>query len=76
MVVDTNVLTRDLLRRVNLPMNKAIGGIIVDSGVQIGKSLDILQGYPVVHPYLRCLTTRQHPDRWSGKVRQNRVVGR
>ena len=33
-------------------MDKAIGGVIVDGGVQIGKSLDVLQGYTVVHPYL------------------------
>ena len=52
MVVDTNVLTRDLLRRVDLPVNEVIGGVIVNGGVQVGKSLDILQGYPVVHPYL------------------------
>ena len=52
MVVDTNVLTRDLLRRIGLPMNEAIGRIVVNGGVQVGKSLDIRQGYPVVHPYL------------------------
>ena len=38
-------------------MDKVIGGVIVDGGVQIGKSLDVLQGYLVVHPYLRCLAT-------------------
>ena len=43
---------RDLLRRVNLPMHEAIGGVMVNSGVQVGKSLDVLQGYSVVHPYL------------------------
>ena len=71
-----NVLTRDLLRRVNLPMDKAIGGVIVDGGVQIGKLLDILQGYTVVHPYLRCLATGWHLDRRNGEVGRNRVVGR
>ena len=76
MVVDTNVLTRDLLRRVDLPVNEAIGRVVVDSGVQVGKLLDILQGYPVVHPYLRCLATGWHPDGQNGEVRRNRVVGR
>ena len=52
MVVDTNVLMRDLLRRVDLPVNEAIGRVVVDGGVQVGKSLDILQGHPVVHSYL------------------------
>ena len=57
-------------------MNKAIGGVIVNGGVQIGESLDVLQGYPVVHPYLRCLATGWHPDGRNGEVRRNRVVGR
>ena len=76
MVVDTNVHTRDLLRRVNLPMHKAIGGVVVDGGVQVGKLLDVLQGYPVVHPYLRCLVVGWHPDGQNSEVRRNRVVGR
>ena len=50
--MDTNVQVRDLLRRIDLPMYKAIGGVIVDGGVQVGKSLDVLQGYLVIHPYL------------------------
>ena len=33
-------------------MDKAIGGVVVDGGVQVGKSLDVLQRYSVVHPYL------------------------
>ena len=57
-------------------MDKVIGGVIVDGGVQIGKSLDVLQGYLVVHPYLRRLATGWHPDRRNSKVRRNRVVGR
>ena len=52
LVVDTNVHTRDLLRRVNLLVHEAIGGVVVDGSVQVGKSLDVLQGYPVIHPYL------------------------
>ena len=76
MVVDTNVLSRDLLRRIDLPVNEAIGRVVVNGGVQVGKSLDILQGYPVVRPYLRCLATRWHPDGRNGEVRRNRVVGR
>ena len=71
-----NVQTRDLLRRVDLPMHKAISGVVVDGGVQVGKSLNVLQRYPVVHPYLRCLTIGRHPDGRNGEVRQNRVVGR
>ena len=57
-------------------MDKAIGGVIEDGGIQIGKSLDVLQGYTVVHPYLRCLATGWHPGGRYGKVRRNRVVGR
>ena len=50
-------------------MNKAIGRVIVDGGVQVGKSLYILQGYTVVHPYLRCLATGWHLDGRNGEVR-------
>ena len=74
--MDTNVQTRDLLRRVDLTMDEAIGRVILDGGVQVGKLLDVLHGYPVVHPYLRCLANGRHPDRRNGKVRRNRVVGR
>ena len=57
-------------------MYEAIGRVVVDSGVQIGKLLDILQEYPVVHPYLRCLAIGWHPDGQNSEVRQNRVIGR
>ena len=57
-------------------MHEAIGRVVVDGGVQVGESLDVLQGYPVVHPYLRCLAVGQHPDGWNGKVKRNRIVGR
>ena len=76
LVMDTHVQTRDLLRRVDLLMHEAIGRVVVDGGVQIGKSLDVLQGYPVVHPYLRCLAIGWHPDGQNSEVRRNRVVGR
>ena len=33
-------------------MDEAIGGVIFDDGVQVGKTLNVLHGYPVVHPYL------------------------
>ena len=36
-------------------MDEAIGRVVVDGDVQVGKSLDVLHGYPVVHPYLQCL---------------------
>ena len=36
-------------------MYEVIGGVVVDGGVQIGKLLDVLQGYPVIHPYLQGL---------------------
>ena len=67
---------RDLLRRIDLTMNKAIGGVIFDGGVQVGKSPNVPHGYLVVHPYLQCLANRWHLDRQNGEVRQNRVVGR
>ena len=57
-------------------MDEAIGGIVVDGGVQVGKSLNVLHGYPVVHPYLQCLVIGWHPDRRNSEVRRNRVVGR
>ena len=57
-------------------MNEAIGRVVVDSDVQIGKSLDVPHRYPVVHPYLQCLANRRHPDRRNSEVGQNRVVGR
>ena len=50
-------------------MNEAIGRVIFDGGVQIGKTLDVLHGYPVVHPYLQCLVDRWDPDGQNGKVR-------
>ena len=67
---------RDLLWRVDLTMDEAIGGVIFDDGVQVGKSLDVLHGYPVVHPYLQCLEDGWHPDGRNSEVRRNRVVGR
>ena len=57
-------------------MDKAIGGVIVEGGVQVGKTLDVLHGYPVVHPYLQCLAIGRHPDGWNSEVRRNRVIGR
>ena len=57
-------------------MDEAIGRVVVDGGVQVGKTLDVLHGHPVVHPYLRCLATGWHLDRRNGEVRRNRVVGR
>ena len=57
-------------------MDKAIGRVVVDGGVQVGKLLDVLHGYPVVHPYLQCLANGRHPDGWNGKVRRNRVAVR
>ena len=67
--MDTNVQVRDLLRRIDLPMYEAIGRVVVDSGVQVGKSLDVLQGYSVVHPCLRCLASGWHTDGRNGEVR-------
>ena len=57
-------------------MDEAIGRAVLNGGVQVGKSLDVLHGYPIVHPYLQCLVDRWHPDRQNSKVRRNRVVGR
>ena len=50
--MDMNVQMGDLLWRVNLMMDKAVGGVVIDGGVQVGKSLDVRHGHPVVHPYL------------------------
>ena len=60
---------RNLLRGIDLTMDKAVGGVIVNGGVQVGKLIDILYGHPVVHPYLRCLVNGQHLDGWNGEVR-------
>ena len=76
LTVDANVQTRDLLRRVDLMMDETIGGVIFDGGVQVGVSLNVLHGHPVVHPYLQCLANGRHPDGQNSEVRQNRVVGR
>ena len=67
---------RDLLRRIDFTMDEAIGGVVVDGDVQVGEMLDVPQGYPVVHPYLRCMVVGWHPDGRNGEVRRNRVVGR
>ena len=74
--MDTNVQTRDLLWRVDLLMDKAIGRVIIDGGVQVGKSLDVQHSHPVVHPNLQCPVVGGHPDSWNGEVGQHRVVGR
>ena len=57
-------------------MDKVIGRVVIDGDVQVGKTLNVQQGYPVVHPYLRCLIVGGHPDGRNGEVKQNRVVGR
>ena len=41
-------------------MDKAVGRVVINGGVQISKSLDVQQGHPVVHPNLRCLVIGQH----------------
>ena len=76
LVVDMNVQTRDLLRRIDLTMDETIGRVVGEDGVQVGKTFDVLHGYPVVRPYLRCLANGGHPDSRNGEVRRNRVVGR
>ena len=60
---------RDLLWRVDLTMDETIGGVILNGGVQVGKTLNILHGHLVVHPYLRCLVNGWHLDRRNGEVR-------
>ena len=67
---------RDLLQRVDFTMDEVISGVVFDGSVQVGKSLDVLHGYPIVHPYLQCLANGQHLDGWNSEVRRNRVVGR
>ena len=57
-------------------MDEAIGGVVIDGDIQVGKTLDVQQGHPVVHPYLRYLVVGRHLDSWNGEVRRNRVVGR
>ena len=74
--MDTTVRSRDLLGRVDFAMDKVIGRVVINGDVQIGKMLNVQQGYPVVHPYLRCLVVRRHLDGWNGEVRRNRVVRR
>ena len=41
LVMDTNVQARDLLGRIDLMMNKAIGGVVIDGGVQVSEPLDV-----------------------------------
>ena len=67
--MDTNVQTRDLLGRVDLTMEETVGGVILDGSIHVGKLLNVLHGYPVVHPYTRCLVVGWHPDGWNGEVR-------
>ena len=57
-------------------MDKVIGGVVGDGGVQVGKPFDVWHGHPIVDPNLQSLVVGGHPDSWNGKVRQNRVVGR
>ena len=57
-------------------MDKAVGRVVINGGVQVGKSLDVQHGHPVVHPYLQCLVMGGHPNSWNNEVGQNRVVGR
>ena len=67
--MDTDVQMRDLLWRVDFTMDEVIGGVILSGSIWVGKSLDVLHGYPVVHPYLRCLVNGWHPDGQNGEVR-------
>ena len=50
-------------------MDKVIGGVIGNGGVQVGKLLDVRHGHPIVNPDLRSLIVGRHPDGWNGKVR-------
>ena len=50
-------------------MDKVIGRVIVKGGVQVGETLNVLHGYPVVHPYLQCLANGQHSDGRNSEVR-------
>ena len=67
---------RDLLRRVNFTMDEAIGRVVLDGGVQIGKPFDVCHGHPIVGPNLRRLAVGWHLEGWNGEVRQNGVIGR
>ena len=69
--MDTNVQTRDFLRRVGLMMDKAIGRVIINGGVQVGKPFDVRHVHPIVNTNLLCLV-----DGWYGGMRRNRVIGR
>ena len=41
---------RNLLQRVDLTMDKTIGRVVLNGGVQVGKSLDVQHGDPIVDP--------------------------
>ena len=67
--MDMNVQTRDLLQRVDLPMDKTIGRVVIDGCVQVGKPLDVHHSHLIVDPNLQCLVVGWHPDSQNGKVR-------
>ena len=67
--MDTNVQMRDVLWRVGLTMNKAIGRAIREGSVQIGKPLNIWHSHLIIDPNLRCLVVGWNLDGWSGEVR-------
>ena len=49
-------------------MDKAIGGVIIDGGVQVGKPLNVQHSHPIVNPNLQCLIIGGHPDSQNGEV--------
>ena len=50
-------------------MDKAIGGVVINGGVQAGKPLNVSHSHPIVDPNLRCLVVGGHPDGWNGEMR-------
>ena len=67
---------RDLLRRVDLTMDEAIGRVVLNGDVQVGKPFNVHHGHPIVSPNLQCLVVGRHPNGWNSKARWNRGIGR
>ena len=67
--MDMNVQTRDLLWRVGLMIDKVIGGVIGNGGVQIGKLLDVQHGHLIVDPNLQYLVVGRNPNGQNSEMR-------
>ena len=50
-------------------IDKTIGGVIGDGGVQIGKLFNVQHGHLIVNANLRCLVVGRHPDSRNSEMR-------